>query len=146
MIAKLLSHLHCKRWTVNMESDSDDMMFLTQNSFRDSDTDSEFDTNAHAVNLLLDLSPKKKESYKPVVSDISDAECEIKEIYQPIVSDISDEDLLKATNAIEELENLNKASTSTSRPTSRFAKPVDDAEMANIGRRRLVSCLIFNSL
>ncbi len=98
-----------------MESDSDDMMFLTQNSFRDSDTD-------------------------------SDSECEIKEIYQPIVSDISDEDLLKATNAIEELENLNKPSTSTSRPTSRFAKPIDDAEMADIGRRRLVSCLIFNIL
>lgn len=97
-----------------MDSDSEADMFLTQSTFRDEPIDSDSDE----LSLLF------REENKATTK------------YQPIVSDISDEELIAALDKVEKMEKQKQPSCSNSSNSTRFAKPINDAEMENISRRR----------
>jgi hypothetical protein len=102
-----------------MDSGSDNSMFLTQNSFRDSqESDNDQGFNFENAELYQNAEPEQ-----------------IK--YQPVVSDISDDELIAATLAVEQHESTSSSvSTATGEIKSRFGRPKNDTEMKTISRRR----------
>jgi hypothetical protein len=111
-------------------SDSDSDIFLTQSSFRST---MEYTQQDNTVSFLEEFSGRR-------------------EIYQPVLSDISDDEMIAASIAVEENENIRQdekkqeihtANLPTAAPSSRFGKPKEDHEMINITRRRYKSYSLF---